>query len=94
VGYRDEAIKLIRQANAMDVAKKDSAELRREVVNCLGDFLGSYPKLVNQPPAGVTVWAGEFSPTGEAMACSWSDGTIVLTDISSGREIGRGKAPL
>jgi serine/threonine protein kinase/WD40 repeat protein len=89
VGYRVEVFKLLRQAAALDVPQKDLAELRREAVACLGDFVGLAPAMLTGFPPQEQVALMRVDPGGQVSAFATEDGMILLRQLPGGGETGR-----
>ncbi len=85
LGYRDRVFGLLERAKALDVAKKNPADLRNEAVACLGDFVGLNPVGFTNFPAGATISLAIPEPDGRGAAFLLSDGTILVNDVSSGK---------
>jgi hypothetical protein len=89
MGYREEVFKLIQQARDLLVPQKDLAELRREAVASLGDFVGLMPRTFNNFPTNSTIQAADLDPSGKWAAFALASGTILLCEMPSGKEIAR-----
>lgn len=86
VGYREEVFKLVRQARALNIPERNLAELRQEAVACLGDFVG-LTNLTWEFPQNIS--GGAWHPNGGMSANFMSDGSLVLREVPSGKELGR-----
>jgi WD40 repeat protein len=71
------------------VPQKDLAELRREAVASLGDFVGLVPTTFNNFPTNSTIQAADLDPSGKWAAFALASGTILLCEMPSGKEIAR-----
>jgi hypothetical protein len=87
VGFRERAFALLQQAGALDLALNKLADLRREAVACLGDFVGLTPLSFTNFPAEITT--SRLSPSGELAAFGLTDGTVQLREMPAGREVAR-----
>lgn len=92
VGYRNEVLDLLRQANALNTAQKNLSELRREAVACLGDFVGFAPTTIDHFPAGTTIALSLIAPDARCAAFLLSDGTIQICDLPDGQRTARLKS--
>jgi hypothetical protein len=91
VGYREKVFGLLRGAARLDVPERNFAELRRESVASLGDFVGLEPLVLRDfgsPPSRVAI-----HPHSESIAVGLQDGSVHLFDRSSGREKARSQGP-
>jgi len=86
-GYRREVWDRLKQALAMDTPDKDPAELRREAVACLGDFVGLEPTTWTDFAGKIA--AVEIRPGAGKVAVGLEDGTLLLRDLATGREAAR-----
>jgi serine/threonine protein kinase/WD40 repeat protein len=89
VGYREEVFKLLQQARVLQVPQKNLADLRREAVACLGDFVGLSPTTFTDFTTDREIVKAELSSSGRQAAFEWGDGRIQLRELPSGREIAR-----
>ncbi len=87
VGYRDEVFALLTQARALNIVKKDTVDLRREAVACLGDFIGLAPTTFTDFPTDATIELTRLDPSGRVAAFLLSDESILLRQLPSGAEI-------
>jgi serine/threonine protein kinase/WD40 repeat protein len=85
VGYRDRVFELLKQAKALDVSEKDLADLRREAIACLGDFVGLTPVTLTNFSTNITHAC--LDPSGSLAAFGLMDGTIQLREMPSGKEL-------
>src|SRR5262249_23252986 len=86
-GYRDNVFKLLNQARALDVPKKDLCELRCEASQCLGDFLGLTPVEFTDFPANIVLT--RLDPRTQLAAFVLKDSTILLRQLPSGQIVAR-----
>ena len=86
-GYRREVWDRLKQALALDTPDKDPAELRREAVACLGDFVGLAPTTWTDFAGKVE--AVEIRPGARQVAVGLEDGTLLLRDLATGGEAAR-----
>jgi eukaryotic-like serine/threonine-protein kinase len=86
-GYRREVWDRLKQALALDTPDKDPAELRREAVACLGDFVGLEPTTWTDFAGKVE--AVEIRPGARQLAVGLEDGTLLLRDLATGGEAAR-----
>jgi serine/threonine protein kinase/WD40 repeat protein len=92
VGYRDRVFELLKQARALDVPRRNLADLRQEAVASLGDFAGLTPSSFEDFPAGISPWpfpVAALSPSGKLAAFGLRDGSIELREMPSGRQLAR-----
>jgi serine/threonine protein kinase/WD40 repeat protein len=87
VGFRERAFALLQQAGALNSPQNNLADLRREAVACLGDFVGLTPLSFTNFPADITT--SRLSASGELAAFGLTDGTVELREMPSGREVAR-----
>jgi serine/threonine protein kinase/WD40 repeat protein len=87
VGYRAEVFDRLGRANRLDTPERDPAELRREAVACLGDFVGLTPLTLE----GFEAYALRIAahPRSEWVAVSLIDGTVHVYDRLTGEERAR-----
>ncbi|NQV35821.1 MAG: serine/threonine protein kinase [Phycisphaeraceae bacterium] len=89
-GYRDKVFKALSQARDLDVPAKDVTDLRSAAVACMGDYVGLEPTLVLELPEGPNapsiLWAA-LHPTDAIAAFALSDGTVILRDVHSSKDI-------
>jgi serine/threonine protein kinase/WD40 repeat protein len=85
VGYRDQVFAFLKQAKALDVPERNLADLRREAIACLGDFLGLTPVTLTNFSTNITHAC--LDPAGNLAAFGLMDGTIQLREMPSGREL-------
>src|SRR5206468_1724002 len=84
-----EVFKLLKQARDLNVPNKDLSDLRREAVACLGDFVGLAPTtFTNFPSKPDITWIG-FGPAGDLATFALANGTILLLEMPSGKEVTR-----
>jgi WD40 repeat protein len=88
-GYRRHVLELIKLALQSDARSRDVEELRREAVDCMGDFAGSEPGLWADLPVGVLVTAIAAHPGSSTVALGCSDGTLSIRDLPAGMERAR-----
>jgi serine/threonine protein kinase/WD40 repeat protein len=84
VGYRGAVLDRLGRANRLDTPERDRAEMRREAVASLGDFVGLEPRTLggfNSTAVGIAV-----HPRSESIAVGFGDGTIRLYDRATGAE--------
>src|SRR5262249_34870478 len=77
----------LKQALALNTPDKDPAELRREAVACLGDFVGLPPTTWRNFTGKVE--AVEIRPGARQVAIGLEDGTLLLRDLATGGESAR-----
>jgi serine/threonine protein kinase/WD40 repeat protein len=96
VGYRAEVFDKVRRAAGLETSERDPAELRREVVAALGDFVGLRPRILgglastsrlNMPPRIA------LDRRSERLAVGLADGSVRILDAASGRERSRLPGP-
>ncbi len=85
VGYRDQVLALLSQAKALDVPERNLADLRREAVACLGDFVGLTPATFTNFPTNLIAYAC-LDPAGKLAAFGWGleSGAIQLRQLPTG----------
>jgi WD40 repeat protein len=88
-GYREEVFSLLQQARDLPVPQQDLAELRREAVACLGDFVGLRPITYTDFPSNTYVLVTHIAPSGESAAASLSDGSLLIRRLPSGEILAR-----
>jgi serine/threonine protein kinase/WD40 repeat protein len=88
IGYREEVFKLLEQARDLPVPGKNLADLRREAVASLGDFVGLTPVTYTDFPSNVKIDFARIDPSGRLAAFATSDGKIHLRELRSGKEVG------
>jgi serine/threonine protein kinase/WD40 repeat protein len=91
-GYRDEVFEALSQARDLDVPGKDVADLRSTAVGCMGDFVGLKPTAILELPKGpstANILLATLHPTDSIAAFALSDGTVLLRDVHSTRDIAR-----
>jgi serine/threonine protein kinase/WD40 repeat protein len=95
VGYRSVAFKLLQQAQALDVPRKDLTQLRREAAACLGDFMGMSSRSLARSARTTQRLDMSVSPDSRMLALPEEDGRIRLFELPSGAPIGtlQGQAP-
>jgi WD40 repeat protein len=84
-GYREVVLELTAKARKLDTPSIDVDDLRREVVEAMGDFVGYRPVLVDGFPAKVTAIA--LGPDEKGLAIGLGDGTTWVCDPSSGKKL-------
>jgi WD40 repeat protein len=96
VGYRDRVFDLLQRAKALDIPGKNLTDLRCEAAACLGDFVGLAPTTLisfptNSAPADRTqvLTLSCLDGVGHLAAFALVDGTILLCDIHSGKQVAR-----
>jgi serine/threonine protein kinase/WD40 repeat protein len=87
LGYRDHVFGLLGHAGALAVPRRNLADLRDEAVACLGDFVALTPKTFQNFPTNIE--SAGLSPSGNLAAFGLADGSVQLTDLSSGQELAR-----
>jgi serine/threonine protein kinase/WD40 repeat protein len=90
VGYRDSLFALLKQARSLKVPQRDLAELRREAMVCMGDFIGVTPTTFADFPNRAWNDRMQISPTGQLAAfglVDWTNGTILLRQLPSGADV-------
>ncbi len=85
-GYRGRAWGLLRGARQLETPNRDLAELRREAVACLGDFVGHAPVIRQELPAGARSFA--LRPDGGQLAVVLG-GSVLLRDLRGGGDVAR-----
>lgn len=91
-GYRDKVFKALSQAHDLDVPGKDVTDLRSEAVACIGDYVGFQPTVVLELPEGPNapnILLAALHPTDAIAAFALSDGTVILRDVHSTKDIAR-----
>src|SRR5262249_299206 len=97
VGYRDRVFPLLERAKGLDIPGKNLTDLRCEAAACLGDFVGLSPTTFTNFPASVAasgfgtqvVNLSCLDGSGHLAAFSLADGTILLYETQSGKEVAR-----
>jgi WD40 repeat protein len=84
-GYRPQVWDRLKQALALDTPAKNIEELRQEAVACMGDFVGLEPTVLGDFPSPITKIA--VRPQVPQLAIGLEDGTLVLHDLTSAKEI-------
>jgi serine/threonine protein kinase/WD40 repeat protein len=87
VGYRDQVFALLKQARALDVPDRNLADLRREAVACLGDFVGLTPVDLTDFPTNIQTAC--LASSGQLAAFALADGTIHLREMPQNTEVAR-----
>ena len=87
IGYREEVFNLLQQARDLQVPGKNLADLRREAVACLGDFVGLTPTTFTDFPSNAKIDWVRMDPSGKLAAFAASDGKIHLRELTSGKEV-------
>ena len=91
-GYRDKVFEALSQAHDLDVPGKDVTDLRSEAVACIGDYVGFQPTAVLELPEGPNapnILLAALHPTDAIAAFALSDGTVILRDVHSTKDIAR-----
>ena len=91
-GYREEVFKALEQARDLDVPQRDLTKLRVEAIACLGDFIGLKPRQIIELPEdseSPEIWWATLHPTDPIAAFALSDGTVLLKDLHSTKDIAR-----
>ncbi|MCU0918219.1 MAG: WD40 repeat domain-containing serine/threonine-protein kinase [Planctomycetes bacterium] len=91
-GYRQEVFSALQQARDLGVPQKDLAELRSEVIACLGDYVGLPPSPLMELPEGPNapvVVCGALHPADPIAAFGLSDGVVILKDLRSTKDMAR-----
>jgi eukaryotic-like serine/threonine-protein kinase len=91
VGYRAEVFDRLGRAARLPTPRRDVAELRREAVACLGDFVGLRPSVLGDLGPGPS--ASALHPRSESVAVGLRDGSVRLYDRATGRPLGRLAGP-
>ncbi len=89
MGYRDKVFKLLQEARDLQVPQKDPSGLRREAVAALGDFVGLMPTTFDDFPTNSNITSADLDVSGKLGAFALANGTILLREIPSGREVAR-----
>jgi WD40 repeat protein len=87
IGYRGEVFNLLQQARDLQVPGKNLADLRREAVACLGDFVGLTPTTFTDFPANSKIDLARMDPSGRLAAFVTSDRNIHLRELTTGKEV-------
>jgi serine/threonine protein kinase/WD40 repeat protein len=87
VGYRDRAFALFKRASALDVPEGNLADLRREAIACMGDFVGLTPMTFTNFHTNIDLVRMDGS--GNLAAIRYSDGGIELFQLPSGKALAR-----
>jgi serine/threonine protein kinase/WD40 repeat protein len=87
IGYRGEVFNLLQQARDLQVPGKNLADLRREAVACLGDFVGLTPTTFTDFPSNAKIDWARMDPSGRLAAFATNDGKIHLRELTSGKEV-------
>lgn len=83
-GYREEIRRLVRDALRLQTPVVNRAELRREMVLALGDFVGYPPVKIDGVTPDATALA--ISPNNQELAIGFNDGTLWICDPSTGNK--------
>jgi WD40 repeat protein len=94
VGYRDKAIQLLQQAKALNLGEEDFSDLKQEAVACLGDFVGLTPVTFSDFPPETAISRACLDRSGKLAALGLTDGTILLRDLPSGKQVAQLKTEL
>jgi len=89
VGYRDYVFRALQQARDLDVPQRNLAELRREAVACLGDFVGLEPSKVTESSGELKIHGAVLHPTDSIAAFTLSDGTVLFRELHRAEDIAR-----
>jgi serine/threonine protein kinase/WD40 repeat protein len=87
LGYRDRMFALLKRAKALDVPETNLADLRREAVASMGDFIGLTP--VTLTNFSTNIISASMDATGNLVAFRMMDRSIELRQMTSGRELAR-----
>ncbi len=87
IGFRGEVFNLLQQARDLQVPGRSLADLRREAVACLGDFVGLTPTTFTDFPSNTKIDWARMAPSGRLAAFATGDGRIHLRELSSGKEV-------
>ncbi len=87
IGYRGDVFNLLQQARDLQVSGKNLADLRREAVACLGDFVGLTPITFTDFPNNAKIDWARMDRSGTLAAFATSDGKIHLRELTSGKEV-------
>jgi len=91
-GYRNEVFEALERACELNVPQKKLADLRSEAIACMGDFAGLKPTSVMELPEGPgtpAIWRAVRHPKDPIAAFGLLDGTVILRDLRSARDIAR-----
>jgi serine/threonine protein kinase/WD40 repeat protein len=90
-GYRDDVFGVLKQARDLNIPQKDLADLRTEAIACMGDYIGLEPTDVVKFPQGLNtgIWSAVHHPTDPIAAFGLLEGTVILKDLQSAKEIAR-----
>jgi hypothetical protein len=87
IGYRGEVFNLLQEARDLQVPGRNLADLRREAVACLGDFVGLTPTTFTDFPGDAKIDWARIDPSGRLAAFATSDRRIHLRELASGKEV-------
>jgi serine/threonine protein kinase/WD40 repeat protein len=88
-GYREEVVSRLRQARQLDTPDKDLGQLRKEAVLALGDWVGRAPRHLADFNLKGELRSLAIHPSGALAAFGADDGTLILRQLPSDREIAR-----
>jgi len=91
-GYRDQVFALLQRARSLPVLHHDPVQLAREATSCLGDYVGLAPVMLDPFPEGTSIPVMSqvhLDPSGRWAAFPLSDGSILLRDTETGRDVAR-----
>ncbi len=88
-GYRQTCLGLLSQARSLNTPNQDPAVLRQEAVACLGDCVGLEPRTWSDFAPDIQLSSMAAHPNGKELAIGFSDGSIQLRDLDTGRQTGR-----
>jgi WD40 repeat protein len=96
VGYREDAFAILRSASVLPTPVRDPLELRLEAVACMGDWVGSHPRILASASEGYRFQWLKPSPDGRTVAVSESDNVrerVRMLECSSGQQLGHLEVP-
>jgi WD40 repeat protein len=86
-GYRPQVLSLLQRARRLETPNLDPIELRQLAVDCLGDFMGLPPAVIDELPAEVSTIA--LRPSARHVAVGMHNGTIDIYDIDTAHLVSR-----
>jgi WD40 repeat protein len=89
-GFRKRAWSLLQQAASLDSSVIDRDSLRQEAVNCMGDFVGLEPIIVDGLPLQATCI--ELGKDSQHVYLGMHDGSVQLVDAVSNKRVSIGQA--
>jgi WD40 repeat protein/serine/threonine protein kinase len=84
-GWRDKALGNLRRLAAMDMPKRDFAELRSEAVACLAE--ADAREALHLEGHTEVLYGLDFSPDGKALASAGYDGQVIVWDLAEGNVV-------